>query len=66
MIRLITTVKPVFVATAGKGWAPFVMDRSLVNSKETVIAQNRIGNTKQKLNNEWSEKTTFNLYGPIV
>lgn len=66
MIRMIVTVKPTFVATAGKGWAPFVMDRSLVNSKETVIAQNRIGNTKQKLNNEWSEETTFNLYGPIV
>ena len=39
MIRLINTVKPVFVATAGKGWAPFVMDRSFVNSGETDIAQ---------------------------
>jgi len=38
MIRLINTVKPVFVATAGKGWAPFVMHRSLVTSEETDIA----------------------------
>ena len=47
MIRMIVTVKPTFVATAGKGWAPFVMDRSLVNSIEDDIAQNWIGNQKQ-------------------
>lgn len=38
MIRLINTVKPVFVATAGKGWAPFVMQGSLNSSGVTNIA----------------------------
>lgn len=38
MTRMIITVKPAFVAATGKGWAPFVMRRLLIDSGETNIA----------------------------